>query len=290
MSLEAAERRSQLVGQLRFAATLQDLRTVIVLRRQLAQELPRLRPWIRVRTKGHFPVWSRGLQGALRWPASRVARVALLSAAAGLSLRGVWSGTTPLIVAAGLALFLLGVESVEALGQETDHPSRSLLAPIDPGHVHLRHLPVAVSLALMASVVGVGAALAILPHADQVLVAAVCAVPAALGAVAGGAVSTLSGEVSTGGEAWALAAPEAAGMGLVLHTALPPALAIGGTLPVLAARAAASQGRPPVESALSAAMAVVLVFVLVAGWVRVRHEIRGWMDSQAERPEAGEGA
>jgi hypothetical protein len=37
-------------------------------------------------------------------------------------------------------------------------------------------------------------------------------------------------------------------------------------------------------------MAVVLVFVVVAGWVRVRHEIRGWMDSQAERADAGEGA
>ena len=35
MSPEAAERRSSLVGQIRFAATLQDVRTVIVLRRQL---------------------------------------------------------------------------------------------------------------------------------------------------------------------------------------------------------------------------------------------------------------
>jgi hypothetical protein len=282
MSLEAAERRSKLVGQLRFAATLQDLRTVIVLRRQLALELPRLKPWIRVRTKGHLPVWTRGWQGALRWPASRVARVMLLAAAAGLALRGVWSGTTPLIVAAGVALFLLGVESVEALGQETDHPSRSELAPLDPGHVHLRHLPVAIALGLAASVVGVAAALAIHPHLDQALIAVVCAVPAALGAVAGGAVSTLGGEVSTGGEAWALAAPEAAGMGLVLHTALPPALAIGGTLPVLAARSAEASGRPPLEAAGSVAMAVVLVFVMVAAWVRVRHEIKGWMDSQAE--------
>src|SRR5205814_10176308 len=33
VSVEAAERRSTLVGQLRFAATLQDIRTVIVLRR-----------------------------------------------------------------------------------------------------------------------------------------------------------------------------------------------------------------------------------------------------------------
>src|SRR5262249_10641335 len=47
-SLEASERRAALVGQMRFAATLQDLRTVIVLRRQLAQELPRQRPWVRL--------------------------------------------------------------------------------------------------------------------------------------------------------------------------------------------------------------------------------------------------
>src|SRR4051794_41361499 len=36
--------RTELVGQLRFAVTLQDLRTVLVLRRQLAQERPRARP------------------------------------------------------------------------------------------------------------------------------------------------------------------------------------------------------------------------------------------------------
>ena len=46
LSLEAAERRTSLVGQLKFAVTLQDLRTVLVLRRQLAMELPRSRPWI----------------------------------------------------------------------------------------------------------------------------------------------------------------------------------------------------------------------------------------------------
>src|SRR5438270_1824414 len=95
-SLEAAERRASLAGQIRFAATLQDLRTVIVLRRQLAQELPRQRPWIRLpravprqwltpagnaagfvngagrpaRTR-HFPVWRRGWHGILRWPALR---------------------------------------------------------------------------------------------------------------------------------------------------------------------------------------------------------------------------
>ena len=44
LSLESAERRTALVGQLRFAATVRDLRTVMVLRRQLVQEQHRTRP------------------------------------------------------------------------------------------------------------------------------------------------------------------------------------------------------------------------------------------------------
>ena len=49
LSIEAARRRAGLVAQLRFAVTLQDMRTVVLLRRQLAQEKPRNRPWIRTR-------------------------------------------------------------------------------------------------------------------------------------------------------------------------------------------------------------------------------------------------
>jgi hypothetical protein len=267
---------------MRFAATLQDLRTVIVLRRQLALELPRLRPWVRVRGRGgRFPIWTRGWQGALRWPAARIGRLLLLASAAGLALRSVWSGTTPMLIAAGLALFLVGLDTVEALGQEADHPSRVESAPYDPGHVHVRHLPAAVGISLVVALVGVGAALAVHPHRDQVAIALVCAVPAALGAVAGAAVSVLGGEVSVD-DTWTLMAPEAAGLGLVLRTALPPALAIVGTLPVLAARVAVEAGRPPVPAAGSAGLGVLLLFVLAACWVRLRHDIRAWLSSQAE--------
>src|SRR5438874_11271691 len=115
-SLEAAERRASLAGQLRFAATLQDLRTVIVLRRQLAQERPRSRPWFRLRaptpgTDGpRRPVWRRGWHGILRWPLSRVARLTLLAVATGLSLAAAWRGATALVVVAGLALFVAGLD------------------------------------------------------------------------------------------------------------------------------------------------------------------------------------
>ena len=287
ISVEAAERRSTLVGQMRFAATLQDLRTVIVLRRQLALELPRLRPWVRVRgRRGRFPTWTRGWQGALRWPAARLGRVLLLAAGAGLALRSVWSGTTPMLIVAGLALYLVGLDSVEALGQETDHPSRAESAPVEPGDVHVRHLPAAVGISLVVALVGVGAALAVHPHSDQVAIALVCAVPAALGAVGGAAVSVLGGEVNVD-DTWTLVAPEAAGLGLVLRTAIPPAVAILGTLPVLAARTAFEQGRPPVGAAATAAGGVLLVFVLVACWVRLRHDIRAWLGSQAELQRGG---
>ena len=133
MSVEAAERRSTLVGQLRFAATLQDIRTVIVLRRQLAMELPRLRPWFRLRVHGtdRFPVWDRGLRGIFRWPAARMARLVLLGVVAGFAARGAWAGTSPLVVVSGLRLFIAGLDAVEPLAQEIDHPSRRDSVPWD---------------------------------------------------------------------------------------------------------------------------------------------------------------
>jgi len=45
LRLEALARRGELVSQLRFAATVQDLRTVVQLRRQLRSEMLRTRPW-----------------------------------------------------------------------------------------------------------------------------------------------------------------------------------------------------------------------------------------------------
>ena len=65
MSLEQAERRATLASQIRFALTLQDLRTVVLLRRQLTQEQSRPRPWVRLRSlaAGRTLVWRRDLRG-----------------------------------------------------------------------------------------------------------------------------------------------------------------------------------------------------------------------------------
>jgi hypothetical protein len=286
-SLEAAERRSRLVGQLRFAATLQDLRTVIVLRRQLAMELPRLRPWVRIRVRGagRAPVFTRGLRGLMRWPASRMARLVLLAVVAGLALRGTWAGTTPLMLLAGIAMFVAALDTIEPLAQEVDHPSRRDSSPLDPAAIHLRHVPMGLVGQLLVAATAMG--VATIPGGGQLPteVAAVAAVPLALGAVAGALVSVLSGPASSSGT-WSFAPPEAQGMRLAFRSAWPPALAIAGTLPVLAARAAIESGDPGAPAAVTATLGVAVVFTLVCGWVRLRDDIGDYFQQAMEQPSA----
>lgn len=280
-SLEAADRRSTLVGQLRFAATLQDLRTVIVLRRQLAMELPRLRPWVRIRVRGtgRWPVFVRGLRGILRWPAARVARLLLLGVVAGLALRGAWTGTTPLVVLAGLAMFLAGLDAVEPLAQEVDHPSRRDASPMPASQIHLLHIPIGVLGMLVAA--GVAGVVAAAPGAGRLPsdLAVLLVLPLAMGGLGGALVSVLAGPVSMS-EGWSLAPPEAQGMRLAFRTAWPPGIGVIGATPVLLARAAVDHGRPALAGAQPMLMGVTVLFVLICGWVRVRDDVAAWWKAQ----------
>jgi hypothetical protein len=283
-SLEAAERRSTLVGQLRFAATLQDLRTVVVLRRQLALELPRRRPWLRLRVKGtgRLPYFVRGLRSLLRWPAARVARLGLLAVVAAAALRGAWAGTTPLVVVAGLAMFLGGLDAVEPLAQEVDHPSRRDASPFDAAHIHVRHIPVGILVLTLTAALAAG--LAALPGPGQVPgdIAAIVAVPLALGGLGGALINLLGGPAGFS-EAWMLAPPEAQGMRLAFRTAWPLVVAVAGAAPIVAARVAVDDGNPGASAAAAAASGVLGVFLFVCAWVRVRDAIAAWWRVQMQQ-------
>jgi len=286
VSVEAAERRSTLVGQVRFAATLQDVRTVIVLRRQLAMELPRLRPWLPVRNRGthRFPVWTRGVRGLLRWPASRVARLVLLGAVAGIAARGAWNGTSPLIIVSGLALYLAALDAVEPLAQEVDHPTRRDAVPIDDGAIELRHVPVALVAMVLVGLVALIAGAVTGPSWTAVEIGAACVLPAALGAVGGAVISVVGGPPNQGGggDTWSLMPPEVAGMRIVYRTGWPPAMAVIGAAPVLAARTAARHGAPAAPIALMAGGGVLLLFIIVCGWLRERKRVHEWWRAQME--------
>jgi len=282
-SLEDAERRSTLVGQLRFAATLQDLRTVVLLRRQLALELPRKRPWIRlgVHGSGRLPIFVRGLRGVLRWPAARVARLGLLAVVAGGSLRGVWEGTTPLVVLAGLAMFVAGLDGVEPLAQEVDHPSRRDSVPREAGDIHVRHIPVAVLVMVLTAAVAALVAMAPGPGEVPPGIAAVLILPMALGGV-GGALASLLAQPPSMNEALTLAAPEAQGIRLAFRMVWPPALATLGAAPILAARQVVEDGRPGVPAALVAGTGFAGLFILICCWVRMRERVHDWWRAQLE--------
>ena len=154
-------RRADLVSQLHFAVTVQDLRTVVLLRRQLRGERPRTTPWVRIgqlrRTlpaphrcrRAARPARPRELPGSRAsraWPCSRCI--------AGLAVEAVLRGTTPALLVVGVALYLLGLDAIEPLSQEIDHPDVADGVPRQRGWLLLRHLVAPIVPSLPFALVG----------------------------------------------------------------------------------------------------------------------------------------
>lgn len=281
ISLERLSRRSALIGQLRFAATMRDLRTVMVLRRQLNQERPRSRPWLRPRRRGgRTVVVLRDWRALLRTPLIRLLRLCGLVGAAAAAGAGVWQGTTGLLVVAGMCSFLAGLDALEPLAQEIDHGPLVGLAAVPRGAVLARHLIVPGALLLALGLV-FGVALVPFVPSPVFGVVLVTAVAAPLAGVAGAAISVLRDGEGPGAQAidQLMLPPEAVGMRLLYRMALPPAVAVAGFAPVLTARQAVSAGTDPFAAAAATALLVALVAGAVVVWVRYHDD---WRDRLAE--------
>jgi hypothetical protein len=281
LSLEAAERRTGLVGQLRFAVTVQDLRTVIVLRRQLAQDTPRNRPWLRLPGRGRFVVWRRGWHGLLRFPAVRFLRLFVLAVAGGLCMSAAYHGTTPLIVVAALVAYLAGLDAIEPLSQEIDQSDRADALPVDRGDLLLRHAAVPAVIAAVVGLIGAATAVAINRTTVSIELAAVMFAPAAWCGAAGAIISTAMSAPDPFKDGQLLP-PEVAGMKLAFRTAWPLIVALIGTLPVVAARRAHVNGVDPVPAAIQAAIGALLVAGFTTAWLRFREPARAWWKSFQE--------
>src|SRR5262249_26346215 len=211
--------------------------------------------------------------GGAGGPAGRVGRVVVLGVAAGLAVRGAWDGTTPLVIAAAVALLVAGLDAVEALSQDLDHPLRADSVPLARGRLDARHLPVAV--AVMAGVAAISMAVfaATGPAGDrgaQVELALVGLVPAALGAVAGAAARVPTPPDSPND---VLLPPELTGAVQAVRVLRPFLFATAGLVPLLVAHQAADHGRAPVPVEAAGAVGMAVVFALFAGWVVVRERI-----------------
>jgi len=285
LSVELAQRRSLLVGQIRFAATMRDLRTVMVLRRQLAQEGPRHRPWFGTLRRGpaRTHVLHRDWRAAARTPAARLIRLAGLGVVAGLAARGVWAGTTPLIVVAGLAAYLAGLDAIEPLAAEIDNPHVLELAPVEAGSVLARHLVVPALTMLGVGVVGFVAAVAPEPSTQGLAVTGITAVTAALAATAGAAISIVRSGSPDDAELSMVVPPEVTGMRTIVQLVLPPAVATIGFAPVLGAAKAMDRGVDPLRGASSMLVPALVAAAAVAAWVRWREPLHEWWRTSMEQ-------
>jgi hypothetical protein len=278
LSVEALARRGRLVAQLRFAATVQDVRTVLLLRRQLGHEHCRVKPWFRVRSGFRHPTVARSVRGLAHYPARRIGRVALLVGLAAAAHVGVARGTSALVLVAGIALFVAGLDLCESLSQEVDQANLADSYPHERSELFVRHLvaPAMVTVPLLALAVTV--AVALRPGVDTLALSSMIGPTALLGGFAGSVINIVRGAPDQIREAneTLFMPPEVSGLTTLIRMAWPPAVSIAAQLPVVIATDAARDGRDPWSSAGRAVLAVALAIVVIGGWVRQRDDIRRW--------------
>jgi hypothetical protein len=282
ISLDALARRSSLVAQLRFAVTMQDLRTVVLLRRQLNQEHPRRRPYVRVgsaRAGAGFTasVWRRGWHGLMRFPVTRLVRITVLAAGVGALQAAVVRGTTPALVGTALLGFVLGLEVMEPLSQEVDQPDRAAAVPVERGELMVRHLAAPAVALVPFAVVAAVAALATLGFAaDAVAPVAILALPTVWAASLGGVVSIVrdAPDLASSAGQQAFMPPEMVGFTTALRLLWPIVVSALGTCSVLLPRAAMRLDGSVSAAAVRGALGCVLLSALVAYWVKVRDRVR----------------
>ncbi|MET0662946.1 MAG: hypothetical protein ABWZ42_07435 [Ilumatobacteraceae bacterium] len=304
LRLEPLARRGELVSQLRFAATSQDLRTVVLLRRQLRAEAPRNRSWIPMPT-GHRPapvragpvqagrgpathtvsagvphmhptvVWRRGVRAIGRLPASRVGRILALSIGAG-AFGSLTFTSSPLFSLLLLGcIFFVGLESIEALSQEVDRADITDSIPLDRGWIYANHLVAPAALLVIVGVVGALTATILDP--DHAIAAFALMVPVAWGGALGPIVATVNDAPATASAAdmtlmgtprnteTSMVPPEFAGFSTVVSTLLPVVISCVGILPVVVMRL-----DPTASTGARASIAVAIATILTVMWVRSR--------------------
>lgn len=270
LRVEHLARRGDLVSQLRFAVTMQDLRTVVLLRRQLREEQPRTRPWFRLAPRdgrASFGVALRSVRGLARIPAARVGRMMLVAGAAGLAAGVTARGSTAALIACAILVFVLGLDLIEPLSQEVDHPDRTIGLPISTGWLHERLLVGPLVLAVPMALIGAAACTAVAP--DSAPAAFALAVPVLWAGMTGAVVNTVRDDRDPGSGDSGLLPPEMAGFRDLMRTIVPVIASALGTLTILAVRT-----RPDLGVVLRCLFGLGLYLAAVRWWIVHRVTLR----------------
>lgn len=294
LSLEALERRTALVAQLRFAIAVGDLRTVMLLRRQLTHDQLRARPWVTVPPPGRHRgatrliAW-RTAVGMSRVPLGRIVRLLMLSAVSGALGVAVVQGSVALIAVMGLVAFVMGLDLTEGLAQTLDHQEQRQLLPVPGGLVSSAALIVPAVVLVPLTGVAVLSAFAVSGTIDAVVVGGVLALPLAWAGAAGAVVNVVRGAPDPMVRAARVVSmpPEVAGVATAVQAAWPVLVSILGVAPLLFVTSAVDQGGSLGAAGIRGAVAALLMAGTVALWVRRRDDIRRrWRDLVAAGDQA----
>lgn len=279
---EALERRTSLVAQLRFALAVGDLRTVMLLRRQLTHDQLRSRPWFVVRPPRRTPrrpshvLWWRSAVSLARLPLQRLARLLGSTVVTGAAAAAVVDGTAALLIVVALGTFLIGLELTEALAQTVDHMELRQLVPQDPRSLLPGMVVVPAVATLPLTVLAVAAAALVSASATAWLVGAVIGVPLMWAGAAGAVVNVVRAApdpMARAARAMSMP-PEVAGLTTVVQAAWPFMVSMLGVMPLWFVADAVEQGGSPVAAAVRGAVAALLVAGTVVTWLRSRDDVR----------------
>ncbi len=275
INIERAQQRAALVGQLRFAVTTQDLRAVVLVRRQLNSEVHLRKPWVRIPSgKGvERAVLARSARSLARWPARRFVRLLLIGLVAGVAAQAGWQGALPLFLIPGFAAFLAGLDVVEPLSQDADH--LSLLASYPRHRGRLANRLIVVPAAVMV-VIGLTGGLAgwlaavMFGDALQVNELAPALAIGVVWALSGTLAAALSVALGPPPFMMMIQTPE---MGFARMAAFPGLAVASVGVPMFLARRALQDGNPPGPMLLKSLfvalfMSYAVLNVLTSGGVR----------------------
>ena len=235
-SIEAARRRASLVGQLKFAATLFDVRTIVLLRRHLSLETPRARPWLDLSGLARsLPVVQRDIASLMRWPAARLFKLIALGGFAGVLLLLFWNGSTLLLAVAGSILFLAALDAIEPAAQEIDHRPLRQSLPLSDVQLARRHAGVSIALMLAPSAVAMATVAMFAGTPPQPTVLLVTALAVSVTAVRG-AMRNVRREAPALTAMMSAPSVDLYGQYVAIDLAASPLIACLGLLPLLVAR------------------------------------------------------
>jgi hypothetical protein len=196
-----------------------------------------------------------------------------LGAVAGACAAGIFAGTTPLVVVGGFAWFIAGLDAVEPLAQEADHPDRGAEFPVERGPMYIRALLVPFLVMIVLGLFAYGVAVLLEPDMASgtglfVIVAA------ALATTAAAAVSVIAGAPKVGTQLQQILG-DYGGIIPLFRQAFPPILATAAFAPVIAAQVAIKDNKMPANWVINTSWVVASVVLVCGAWINSRRDHAG---------------